>query len=150
MMYLIPLLDRYRNFPVWSDYIVSFRSTTKINISSFFFVWPQGWFRFLWIGIPVALLFDLRMPFLCLVTFWKVFVDSFYVEPCPGIIISCLNGVGLFLFSRESCGRMIIFDCLLGGCQFKYIRYGFFGRWTLNQQCIGVDILDIFLLRNAP
>ena len=36
MMYIIPFLDRYRNFPVLYEYIVSFRSTTFINISCWF------------------------------------------------------------------------------------------------------------------
>ena len=31
IIYLIPLLDRYGNLTVWSEYIVSFRSTTLMN-----------------------------------------------------------------------------------------------------------------------
>ena len=58
------------------------------------FVWPLGWFGLLWIGGAVDLVFDLRMPFLCLINFWELFVDGFEVEAWPGIIISFSNVVG--------------------------------------------------------
>ena len=84
-----------------------------------FFVWLWGWFGFLWIGVTVALGFDINTTFLCFITFWGVFVDGFGVLIWPGIIISRSNGVGPCFFRRESCGRMIICDRLLGEWKFK-------------------------------
>ena len=47
---------------------------------------------------------------------------------------------------------MIICDRLLGGWKLKYMGYGFFGRWVLNQQSISVNLLDIFFrgMRHNP
>ena len=60
---------------------------------------PRGWFGFIWIGGAMALDFAPHIPFLCVITFWEVFVDGFDVDPWPGIIISCSNGVVPCFFS---------------------------------------------------
>ena len=87
-----------------------------------------GWFGFLWICGAEALGLALNMPFLCHITFWELFVEGFDVEPWPGIIISCSNGVVTCFFIGESFGCMIIYNCLIGGWQFEYMGDGFFGR----------------------
>ena len=109
----------------------------------------RGWFGFFWIGGADALVLALHITFLCLITFWEVFVHGFDVDPWPGIIISCSNGVGTYFFSSKSCGHFIICNRLLGGWKFKYMRDGLVGIWALNQKCISVNILDIFLQNNV-
>ena len=59
----------------------------------------RGWFGFFWIGGADALVLALHIKFLCLITFWEVFVHGFDVDPWPGTVISCSNGVGPCFFS---------------------------------------------------